>query len=176
MNALERLRALKNSGMRATPALTELTKAPSVSFVSASRCVHRDISPPAVPRRDASAFLAGLAALLGTTPENLLGSGVILPEELSDYLDRDPQAISEAIRRAYPNRFPVLTAADDDRRHCSACVKLAGRRCTALGTLVIDRPPRRCLHYQPSHTDTDQRTGRERWARLATSEATEDNT
>lgn len=52
---------------------------------------------------------------------------------------------------------------DDDRRHCAACLNLAGRHCRTRGCAVMDDLPRRCLDYRPGPVDDDRRTGRERW-------------
>ncbi|MDP1651773.1 MAG: hypothetical protein Q8L56_03525 [Rhodocyclaceae bacterium] len=63
----------------------------------------------------------------------------------------------------------------DDRRHCTECVNLAGRRCLAAkrGEIVASRDyepirdlPRRCEGFALGVADTDRRPGRERWPGL----------
>jgi len=68
--------------------------------------------------------------------------------------------------------FPV----DDDRRRCEQCANLTARGlCLAaqrgeINASRIHEPVRdllqRCIGYMPKATDTDQRTGRERWPGL----------
>lgn len=75
----------------------------------------------------------------------------------------------EALERWVPilrnHKAAIIDAlhSPDDRRHCAACMHLAGSRCRAAGVLVLDDLPRRCADYQPLPTDPDQRTGAERW-------------
>lgn len=123
--------------------------------------------PIPAPRHGARDWLATLARHLNTTPRELLAAGVILPEEVPEYLDRDPQAMAEALSQAHPDRFQVLSASDDDRRHCRTCTNLVGRRCIARNLLVIDDISWRCLDYRPTPDDPDQRSGAERFAWIA---------
>ncbi len=134
MTALERLRALRISTKPPTEALTELTKAPShppsVSFVSGQVGGISEITPPDVTPKVASypppatltgpRWLACVAEHLDTTPVALLAAGVLLPEEVSHFANRDPIAVAEALRRVHPGRFPERVA--DDRRHCRTCL------------------------------------------------------
>jgi hypothetical protein len=64
---------------------------------------------------------------------------------------------------------------DDDRRTCTQCANLLGRRCMAAkrGEIVASRNyepirnlPRRCEGYAPRADDADWRHGRERWLGL----------
>jgi len=113
---------------------------------------------------DAARWLADLALHLDTTPAALLAAGVILPDEVAYYRDRDPQAMADALRRAHPGRF--VAREPDDRRHCRTCRQLAGTRCRARRLLVLDDLPRRCSDYLPMPDDPDQRPGRDRWPGL----------
>ncbi|MDD2742998.1 MAG: hypothetical protein PHV02_12035 [Rhodocyclaceae bacterium] len=71
--------------------------------------------------------------------------------------------------------LPTISSTDD-RRLCTQCLNLSGRVCNIAGPgkLVSARqgyqPMRdvlhRCAGYQPKTTDTDQRTGSERWPGL----------
>jgi enamine deaminase RidA (YjgF/YER057c/UK114 family) len=163
MNALERLRALRNSGKHPPEVLTKLTKAPSVSSVSGQ--VGRFPET-----RRASEWLDRLAGALGTTAEKLLADEMILADEITGYIDRDPLAVADALRGTWPGHFApaVLDVTGDDRRHCRTCQNLAGKRCSARGLLVMDDLSRRCLDYRSLPNDPDQRTGAERWPWLAT--------
>jgi len=102
-----------------------------------------------------------VAEHLDTTPAALVAAGVILPDEVTHYRDRDPVAMADALRRALPGRWPAREP--DDRRHCHACRQLAGTRCRARRLLVLDDLPRRCTDYLPTHDAPDQRPGRDRW-------------
>ena len=178
MTALERLRALRISEKHPTAALTELTKAPthppSVSFVSGqvggiSKNTLPDPAPevasdPPPATLSGPRWLATVAEHLDTTPAPLLAAGVILPEEVTHYRDRDPAAMADALRRAHPGRWPAREP--DDRRHCRTCRQLAGTRCRARRLLVMDDLPRRCPDYLPTPDDPDQRPGRDRWPSL----------
>lgn len=115
-------------------------------------------------RDDAGAWLATVADHLDTTPAALFAAGVILPEEVTHYRDRDPAAMADALRRALPERWPAREP--DDRRHCRTCRQLAGTRCQARHLLVMDDLPRRCSDYLPTADDPDQRSGRDRWPSL----------
>lgn len=115
-------------------------------------------------RGDAGEWLASVAAHLDTTPAALIAAGVILPDEVPHYRDRDPAAMADALRRALPGRWPVRDP--DDRRHCRTCRQLAGTRCRARRLLVMDDLPRRCSDYLPTPDDPDQRPGRDRWPSL----------
>ena len=109
----------------------------------------------------AARWLADIARHLDTTPGELLAAGVILPEEVAHYRDRDPRAMAAALRLAHPGRF--TTREPDERRHCRTCIQLAGTRCQARRLLVMDDLPRRCSDYLPTPDDPDQRPGRDRW-------------
>ena len=170
MSALERLRALRNSENAPTEALTELTKGASVSFVSTQVPPFPEVSAGqavlnAQSVTDASDWLARVAGHLHTTPTSLIASRTIDADEVPHYLDRDPIAVAEALRRTWPQRFAdrADNAPDDDRRHCNTCMNLNGTRCRARGLAVIDDMPRRCTDDMPKPGDTDQRPGRERW-------------
>jgi hypothetical protein len=113
---------------------------------------------------DASGWLAVVAALLDTTPAELIATGVILPEEVTWYSDRAPEAFAAAIRRLHPGRFSERDP--DDRRHCRTCQHLVGSRCQARRLFVMDDLPRRCFEYLPKDDDPDQCTGRDRWPEL----------
>jgi hypothetical protein len=191
MTALERLRALRNSEMPPTEALTKLTEAPCVSFVSDHVARIPEIHAQEMPAPDvferttnaaASVWLATVADHLETTPAAVLSAGVILPGEVPNYAGRDPAAFAAAIWEQYA-RTRVMradtsgAALDDDRRHCRTCLSLTpGGRCMAAyrGTLPgaasearpIDTIPRRCVAYAPLPNDPDQRTGRDRWPSL----------
>jgi hypothetical protein len=63
----------------------------------------------------------------------------------------------------------------DDRRTCTQCANLAGRRCLAAkrGEIVASRNHepisdllQRCIGYEPMSDDPDRRPGRERWPGL----------
>jgi hypothetical protein len=178
MTALERLRALRISEKHPTEALTELTKAPDtppyVSFVSgqvgsisentATDPAPKVASDPPPAPLSGPRWLAAVAAHLDTKPAALLAAGVILPDEVPHYRDRDPRAMAEALRRALPGRWPACEP--DDRRHCRTCRQLAGTRCRARRLLVMDDLPRRCSDYLPTADDPDQRPGRDRWPSL----------
>lgn len=174
MTALERLRALRISEKPPSEALTELTKAPCVSFVSGqvgaiSENTRADPAPCVASdptrRPNATRWLADVARHLDTTPAALLAAGVILAEEVASYYrDRDPHAMADALRRVHPDRFTAREP--DDRRHCAACMNLAGTRCQARRLLVMDDLPRRCSDYLPTPDDPDQRPGRDRWPSL----------
>ena len=113
----------------------------------------------------AARWLADVARHLDTTPAALLAAGVILAEEVASYYrDRDPHAMADALRRVHPDRFTAREP--DDRRHCAACMNLAGTRCQARRLLVMDDLPRRCSDYLPTPDDPDQRPGRDRWPSL----------
>jgi len=69
----------------------------------------------------------------------------------------------------------IILQMDDDRRTCSQCANLAGRRCLAAwrGEIVASRSyepvrdlPRRCEGYAPGTDDPDKRPGLERWPNL----------
>lgn len=177
MTALQRLRALRISEMHLAGALTELTKAPSVSFVigqagAISENMATDPAPKGVSDAppaplNAPRWLAAVAAHLDAAPASLITAGVILPDEVSGYTAIDPVEFANALRRAHPNRFPEsdLDVADD-RRHCATCQNLNGTRCRASGFYVLDDLPRRCLGYLPMSDDPDQRSGRARWSSL----------
>ncbi len=109
-------------------------------------------------------WLVAVAAHLDTTPAALLAAGVILLEEVMDYIDHDPQAMADALRLAHPGRWPKYEP--DDRRHCRTCQHLSGSRCRATRLLIMDDLPRRCSDYRPLPDDPDQRNGRERWPSL----------
>jgi len=174
MNALERLRALRISEKPATEALTKLPKDPFVSFGSGqvgdiSENARPDSTPkpasdPSPASLNGPCWLASVAAHLDTTSAELLGAGVILPDEVAHYRDRDPRAMADALRRAHLRRFAAREP--DDRRHCATCRNLSGNRCKARRLLVLDNLPRRCWHYAPMPNDVDQRSGRERWPGL----------
>lgn len=175
MTALERLRALRNSGKPPCEALTKLTKAPYVSFVSGQVGTipengRTDPAPSVASnptrRPNAAHWLADVARHLDTTPGELLAAGVILRDEVPHYLDRDPRTLADTIRSAHPARF--TTREPDDRRHCVTCANLAGNRCRARSLYVMDDLPRRCTDYAPLPDDPDQRHGRERWPSLLT--------
>lgn len=118
-----------------------------------------------VDNTDAARWLADVARHLDTTPAALLAAGVILAEEVASYYrDRDPHAMADALRRVHPDRFTAREP--DDRRHCAACMNLAGTRCQARRLLVMDDLPRRCSDYLPTPDDPDQRPGRDRWPSL----------
>lgn len=112
----------------------------------------------------AARSLADVAQNLDTTPGQLLAAGVILPEEVAHYRDRDPRAMADALRLAHPGRFTAREP--DDRRHCRTCRQLAGPRCQTRRLLVMDDLPRRCSDYLPTLDDPDQRPGRDRWPDL----------
>jgi len=116
-------------------------------------------------RDDAGAWLASVAERLDTTPAALLAAGVILPEEVTHYRDRDPSAMADVLRRALPGRWPEREP--DDRRDCRTCRQLAGTRCRVRRLLVMDDLPRRCTDYLPTLDDPDQRPGRDRWPWIA---------
>ena len=69
----------------------------------------------------------------------------------------------------------------DERRRCDQCANLTGRGlCLAAwrGEIVASRNfepvcdlPQRCIGYLPKATETDQRTGRERWPGLIQKES-----
>lgn len=185
MTALERLRALRISEKPPSEALTELTKAPCVSFVSGrvgaiSKNTRPDPAPsvasnapPATLPHAAARWLADVARHLDTTPDELLAAGVILRDEVPAYAGRDPGAFAAAISRslrahARTRAMRAETAAEDDRRHCATCQQLAGTRCRARRLLVMDNLPRRCADYLPMPGDADQRPGRDRWPSLMT--------
>lgn len=115
-------------------------------------------------RHDTGAWLASVAAHLDTTPAAMLATGVILPDEVPHYRDRDPRAMADALRRAHPGRWPAREP--DDRRHCRTCRQLSGTRCQANSLRVMDDLPRRCSDYLPNPDDPDQRPGRDRWPSL----------
>lgn len=106
-------------------------------------------------------WLAAVAGHLDSTPNALLAVGVILPDEVPHYADREPQAVAYALRLVHPGCS--RTREPDDRRHCRACLQLAGDRCRARNLLVMDELPRRCFDYQPNVDDYDQRPGVDRW-------------
>lgn len=115
-------------------------------------------------RASAAHWLADVARHLDATPGALLAAGVILPEEVAHYRDRDPRAMADALRLAHPGRFTAREP--DDRRHCRTCRQLAGPRCQTRRLLVMDDLPRRCSDYLPTLDDPDQRPGRDRWPDL----------
>mgnify|MGYP000869450815 CR=1 FL=1 len=115
-------------------------------------------------RASAAHWLADVARHLDATPGALLAAGVILPEEVADYRGTDPRAMADALRRVHPGRFTAREP--DDRRHCAACINLAGTRCRARRLLVMDDLARRCADYVPTPDDADQRPGCDRWPHL----------
>lgn len=102
--------------------------------------------------------------------------------------ETDPVTIAEVLdkcRADASERQVVLQWADevprpatwhDDRRRCDQCANLTGRGlCLAAwrGEIVASRNfepvldlPQRCIGYLPKATESDQRTGRERWPGL----------
>jgi len=95
-------------------------------------------------------------------------------ERYPDALAAEP--IPERTAPAYEVEWPdVEPAHDDDRRTCSQCANLSGRRCLAAwrGEILASRDyvpvrdiPRRCEGYAPGADDPDTRPGRERWPEL----------
>lgn len=95
-------------------------------------------------------------------------------ERYPDALAAEP--IPERTAPAYEVEWPdVEPAHDDDRRTCSQCANLSGRRCLAAwrGEILASRDyvpvrdiPRRCEGYAPGADDPDTRPGRGRWPEL----------
>lgn len=132
---------------------------------------------PVTPEMDECAqqtdsdWLNRVADSLNTTPARLIADTVFLPDEIAGYLDHDPGAVANALRRTWPQRFPERVRADpdDDRRHCHTCANLTGTRCRARRLkVVMDDLPRRCPDYRPKPGDPDPRPGAERWPWMMT--------
>jgi hypothetical protein len=132
----------------------------------------------------ATTWLATVAAHMGTTANVLFASDVFLPDEVADYLDRDPVEVAEAIRPTWSKRFQVFAPIpDDDRRYCWQCANLTragtclaatrGELGTSRNYQPIDWPPRRCASYVPTSDDADQRHGRDRWPWMMKTQETE---
>lgn len=102
---------------------------------------------------------------MGSVLDTILAAGLKVQIADGENLMVWPKtAITPEIRafiRAH--KTEILDALTDDRRHCSTCQNLDGKRCRARNVLVIDWPPRRCFDYRPMADDPDQRTGRVRW-------------
>lgn len=100
------------------------------------------------------------------TPENLadIEAGRIPIQSLRAYAESLAERIASG-------RIKLLSSADD-RRRCRTCRNFRGERdpqtgyCSAYNAHIVDRPPRRCIEYQPRPDDSDQRSGRQRWPRL----------
>lgn len=138
MTALERLRELRKNRKPLTEALTEPTKAPSVSFGGPEVGRISKKTPPA------QAWLEAVTDHLGIGVDAFMASGVILPTEVPDYLDRDPAAFAEAVRDLVALRCPLRSHATAVPSHLPGTV----------GLIALSDQPRNqgaTLHLAPTH-------------------------
>ncbi len=82
--------------------------------------------------RNPGAWLEAVAGHLGTSVEAFMASGVILPTEVPDYLDRDPVAFAEAVRDLVALRCPL-------RSHATA---VPSRLQGTVGLIALSDQPR----------------------------------
>jgi hypothetical protein len=130
----------------------------------------RQTSTPLTAEEE-TAIRAWLALIEETDPATIA--------EVIDQCQRDADARGYFTGRAAaelpkPDPFP------DDRRTCSQCANLKGRRCLAAehGEIAASRShepvsdiPRRCEGYLPCPDDPDRRTGLERWPEFGRAKA-----
>lgn len=96
--------------------------------------------------------------------DTLRASGLTVTADGDRLIVAPSSAITPQLRQIIrDHKTEILDALADDRRHCSTCQNLDGKRCRARKLLVMDDLPRRCFDYRPKPNDPDQRPGRDRW-------------
>jgi hypothetical protein len=128
-------------------------------------------APPPMTQEDETAIRAWLAHIGETDPATI-----------ADVLDKcRADAGERQIVLRWADEAPRPASFYDDRRRCDQCANLTVRGlCLAAwrGEIVASRNfepvrdlPQRCIGYLPKATESDQRTGRERWPGLIQKES-----